>query len=115
MTIYRVQKTDLPEINRVLELIQKNLLAQNQTANKPSSGTAATGSVTIGTNGTNGTNGTDGVANLDLFVTARSEEEELLVTNSGDIISDVNGFAVTGIKEQWSIVTDNNGNIITVE
>ena len=122
--IHRIHRASLSEINRVLELIQRNsgVVAPTQT---PQTGTAAPGggfSVSggggttgaTGPKGDTGDPGPSGTADLSLILVSLTEREEI-ITSSDEPISDESGFLVTEIHVDWEIVTDDNGLILTAE
>ncbi len=123
MTIHRVLNSSIPELNRVLELIQKQttnqILTPTNISSSPSGGAGiAVSSATPGPAGPavpQGRPGADGVANLDLLVVAQNEEEIVVVDNNGDVVYDELGLAVMETHIGWALVTDDQGNIITAE
>ncbi len=121
MTIHRVLNASVPELNRVLELIQKQTTTQavqNVVSSTPSGGAGVSSSGSVGPQGPTGPTGpagADGIANLDLFLVSLTEREVLVVDNNGDVVYDEYGMAVRDVHTDWDIVTDELGNIITAE
>lgn len=123
MTIHRIGSLSIADINRALELIQKQTTKQilNPTviSSSPSGGPGiSVSSATPGPAGPAGPQvppGADGAANLDLLVVAQNEEEIVIVDNNGDVVYDELGLAVTETHIGWALVTDDQGNIITAE
>ena len=120
MTIHRVLNASVPELNRVLELIQKQAIAEAAGVvdrSKPTGGSGASSATTgaQGPPGPAGPAGADGVMNLDLLVVAQNEEEIVIVDDAGDVVYDEMGLAVMERHVGWALVTDNQGNIITAE
>lgn len=121
MTIHRVLNLTLPDLNRALELIQKQTTSQvlNST-NISSSPTGGAGVSTSGTpikgdKGDKGDSGADGIANLDLIVVDLTETEDIIMDESGNVVSDEAGLGVTGVHTDWDVVEDQYGAIITAE
>lgn len=118
MTLHRVLNLTLPDLNRTLELIQRQ--AQVATTNavlaKTNSGSGGGSSSTVaqGATGPAGPAGADGVANLSLIVVDLIESEDI-VMNGADVVSDGDGYAVTDVHTSWDIVTDELGAILTAE
>jgi hypothetical protein len=124
LTIHRVQNLTLPDLNRALELIQKQAKVQVQTAastnQSPSGGggVSFSGSSSAGTTGATGPvgpAGADGIANLDLIVSELTESEEIIMDESGNIVTDGLGLGVTDIHTDLEVVEDQYGAIITAE
>lgn len=117
MTIHLPQSTSLPELRRVMELMQRQQGATVEqgrlVTNTPISGGGSGGG--SGSSGANGTNGVDGIANLDLIVTSLTETEDIVTEGVGGVVSDENGYAVTETHYEWDIVTDELGAILTAE
>ena len=123
MTIHRVQTLTLPDLNRALELIQKQASHTVQTISAPTSvpsgggggGFSISGTSSAGPAGPAGPAGADGVANLDLIVIELTETEEIIMDESGSIVTDGLGLGVTDIHTDWDVVEDEYGAIITAE
>lgn len=123
MTIHRVGSLSIADINRALELIQKQ--TTNQTLNPTNISSSPSGGAGVaissatpgpaGPAGPQGPPGADGIANLDLLVVAQNEEEIVIVDDAGDVVYDEMGLAVMERHIGWALVTDNQGNIITAE
>lgn len=119
MTIHLPQNTTLPELRRILELIQKQQTTSqvsNQTNVSGSGGgsAVATGTAIPGPTGPAGPAGADGVMDLDLIVTTYTETEDIIM-ESGNVITDQYGWAVTDTHTDWDIVEDEYGFILTAE
>jgi len=119
VTIHRVLNLTLPDLNRALELIQKQttnqILTQTNISSSPSGGGGSTSSGIPGPKGDTGPAGADGIANLDLLVIELTETEEIIMDDSGNVVSDDVGLGVTDIHTDWDIVEDALGAIITAE
>ena len=123
MTIHRIGSLSIADINRALELIQKQttnkILTTTNISSSPPGGAGISGSSATtgpaGPAGPQGPPGADGVADLDLLVVAKNEEEIVVVDNNGDVVYDDTGLAVTETHIGWALVTDDKGNIITAE
>jgi hypothetical protein len=121
LTIHRVQNLTLPDLNRALELIQKQAKVQVQTtasiSQSPSGGggISFSGSSSAGPAGPAGPSGADGIANLDLIVSELTESEEIIMDESGNIVTDGLGLGVTDIHTDLEVVEDQYGAIITAE
>ena len=121
MTIHRVLNLTLPDLNRALELIQKQHAAPQQTTATsvpaPQGGVgSSTGSIgPTGPAGPAGPAGADGIANLDLIVVSQNESELIIVDEAGSVVYDELGMAVRDRHITWDLVTDDYGNIITAE
>lgn len=117
MTLHRVLNLTLADLNRTLELIQRQTSNQIQnptTGNTPSGGGGSSATaVVVGPQGPQGPAGADGVMDLDRLVTSRTEDVSLITTRSGSIVNDSKGWAITSIHTEWELVTDSCGNIIT--
>lgn len=117
-TIHRPQSMDLVEIQRVFELVQRDRTATNAlavTAVNVVNGGSVAGASGSGSTGPAGPAGPPGTANIDLLVVSLTEEEDIIVLDNGDMISDENGYLVTDIHTGWALVTDENGSILTAE
>lgn len=120
MTIHRVLNLTLADLNRTLELIQKQttsqLLNQAKISSSPSGGgssSSISGGVP-GPKGDPGEDGADGIANLDLIVTTYTETEDIIM-ESGNVVTDQYGWAVTDTHTDFDIVVDEYGVILTAE
>lgn len=104
--IHRVHSTNLVEVNRVLELIQKqvgeNITAQVAKATSAGGGTT-TGTSVVGPAGPTGPAGADG-SHADMLVGAEQSVEILLDAN-GDVLTDNLGYALLGVKVSSTIIT----------
>jgi hypothetical protein len=122
MTIHRVLNLSLPDLNRALELIQKQTTNQLPIATKTSSSARSSGGFSIsveapgasGIPGADGADGADGIANLDLIVMSYTETEDI-ITQGGEVVTDQYGWAITDIHTDWDIVEDEYGVILTAE
>lgn len=118
MTIHLPQNTTLPELRRILELIQKQTDTQapiqTRTTTQPSGGSSVSTSGIQGPKGDPGADGADGIANLDLIVMTYTENEDI-VMEGGNVVTDQYGWAVTDTHTDWDIVEDEEGFILTAE
>lgn len=119
MTLHRVLNLTLADLNRALELIQKQQTTSqvsNQTNTSSSSGgSSAVASVGVqGPTGPAGPAGADGVMDLDLIVTTYTETEDIIM-EGGNVVTDQYGWAVTDTHTNWDIVEDEYGFILTAE
>lgn len=118
-TIHLPQSTDLAELRRVMELMQRQVqvATTNAVLAKTNSGPGGGSSSTVaqGATGPAGPAGADGIANLDNIVMMLSEEEDILMDDNGDVMTDNNGYAMTITHSSWVIATDDFGNILTME
>lgn len=116
--IHRVHGTTTAELNRVLELIQKQVLnlTQNQSSpgqvSTPTSGGGASG--TPGARGAQGPAGEDGGIDPTLMLMSFTEEEEIIMEN-GLVVTDESGFAITETHVDWEVVTDEDGIMLTAD
>jgi hypothetical protein len=118
LTIHRVQNLTLPDLNRALELIQKQAKVQVQTAASTSQSPSGGGGISFSGSssaGPAGPAGADGIANLDLIVSELTESEEIIMDESGNIVTDGLGLGVTDIHTDLEVVEDQYGAIITAE
>ena len=121
--IHRVHSTDLGEINRILALIQQGGAnpVRVSTGTPGGSGGSAVGGGGSGSGGAQGPPGPTGPAgpsgssDLSLVLMGETEVEDILTDNSGSVIWDEDGFAVTQPHTQYDIVTDDFGVILTAE
>lgn len=116
MTIHRVLGNSIPELNRVLELIQKEttnriLNPTNISSSSPSGGGAVIsgGPATTGQTGPTGPTGPQGPAGADgsaanLLVGA-NHQIEVLMGPTGDILTDNWGLALMGVNVASTIIT----------
>ena len=111
--LHRVSSPDVQELNRVLELIQKqgnsapaSSNAQNSSSPSGGSGSIVFGSTATGTTGPTGPAGPAGVdgSTASLLVGADLIPEALLAAN-GDILTDESGYALIGVHVSSSILT----------
>ena len=110
MTIHKVLGNSIPELNRVLELIQKESARQGTTqtitSNMPSGGGAVIGGTSsgqVGPTGPQGPAGADGSA-ANLLVGA-NHQVEVLVGPTGDVLTDNWGLALMGVNVTSTIIT----------
>jgi len=115
MTIHRVSSNTIPELNRVLELIQKQTTNQILNPTIISSSTSGGGGVVGGSAGTTGSvgpagpTGATGPAGADgsaanLLVGA-NHQVEILVGPTGDVLTDNWGLALMGVNVTSTIIT----------
>ena len=115
MTIHKVLGNSIPELNRVLELIQKEatnqILNQTNISNSPSGGGAVIGgnASMAGQTGPTGPTGLQGPAGVDgsaanLLVGA-NHQVEVLVGPNGDVLTDNWGLALMGVNVTSTIIT----------
>ena len=111
--LHRVSSSDVQELNRVLELIQKqgnsaptSSNAQNSSSPSGGSGSSVFGSTTTGTPGPPGKDGVAGVngSTASLLVGADLIPEILLDANN-NVLTDESGYALIGIHVSSSILT----------
>lgn len=121
MTLHRVLNLTLPDLNRTLELIQKQAqttttvaVAARTNSGFGGGGGGSSSAVAQGATGPAGTPGVDGISNLNLIVIDLIESEDM-VMNGADVVSDNDGYAVTDVHTSWDIVTDELGAILTAE
>ena len=113
MTIHKVLGNSIPELNRVLELIQKESTSKtlNQTnfSSSPFGGGAVIGGTSGGQTGPAGPTGPQGPAGADgsaanLLVGA-NHQVEVLVGPNGDVLTDNRGLALMGVNVTSTIIT----------
>ena len=113
MTIHKVLGNSIPELNRVLELIQKESAKPVQTQtiinNAPSGGGTVIGASSAGQTGPTGPTGPQGPAGADgsaanLLVGA-NHQVEVLVGPNGDVLTDNWGLALMGVNVTSTIIT----------
>ena len=109
--LHRVSSSDVQELNRVLELIQKRgnsapTSSNAQNSSSPSGGSSILGSTAPGTPGPPGKAGVDGIngSTASLIVGADLIPEILLDANH-NVLTDENGYALIGIHVSSSILT----------
>jgi hypothetical protein len=107
--IHRVHSTELSEINRILELIQKGGSASDTVSQNTSTQTASRGSIGFsgsptwsGTKGDKGDIGATGPAGADgsaaSLLVGAEHILEILLAPTGDVLTDHDGFALLGVK-----------------
>jgi hypothetical protein len=110
MTIHLPLNTTLPELRRVLELIQKQtttqLAASQATTVAPSGGSSAVSGSSTGTQGPKGDTGAAGApgsaANL---LVGANHQIEVLFGPDGSVLTDNLGYALIGVNVSSTIIT----------
>lgn len=109
MTIHRVLNLTLPDLNRALELIQKQHTQQVQTtvaSASPVGGVSTGGSASAGPQGPKGDTGPAGAdgsaANL---LVGANHQVEVLLGPTGDVLTDERGLALMGVNVTSTIIT----------
>ena len=109
-TIHLPQNTTLPELRRVLELIQKQttnkiLNTPNISSSSPSGGSGVSSASVgpVGPQGATGPAGADGsVASM---LVGANHQVEVLVGPTGDILTDEWGLALMGVNVTSTVIT----------
>lgn len=109
MTIHRVLNLTLPDLNRALELIQKQHTQQVKiavTSASPVGGVSVGGSASAGPQGPKGDTGPAGAdgsaANL---LVGANHQVEVLLGPTGDVLTDEWGLALMGVNVTSTIIT----------
>lgn len=105
--IHRIHNTDKAEINRVLELIQKNPAASvvSNTSASPSGGGGGI-SVSVAATGAKGDKGDKGdTGDVASMLVGTEMGFEVLVADNGDVLTDEFGYALMGVKVYTTIIT----------
>ena len=118
MTIHYPNDNSLAELRRVFALLQR---PQTSTKTDQVPGQSSGGGIGLATGagsgapGPAGADGADGGIDPTLMVMSYTEEEDIIMDNLGNVVSDELGYAVTEAKVSWEVVTDENGIMLTAE
>lgn len=109
-TIHLPQNTTLPELRRVLELIQKQSTQQVQTAiattPQGGSGISVGGSASVGPQGPQGPAGPAGAdGSTTQMLVGANHQVEVLVGPTGDVLTDNWGLALMGVNVSSTVIT----------
>lgn len=109
-TIHLPQNTTLPELRRVLELIQKQTTNQilNPTGISSStpSGGAGVSSASVGPQGPKGDTGPAGAdGSTASMLVGANHQVEVLVGPTGDVLTDEWGLALMGVNVTSTVIT----------
>lgn len=107
--IHKVHSTNLAEINRILELIQKDAARVQQTAVTQTqaakaqrvSAVSATSTVVKSSPAQTATIG----GGISILLTGAEETVEVLTDPNGSVLTDENGYALLGVKVSSTIMT----------
>ena len=116
--IHKVHSTNLVEINRILELIQKDAtraqqtaVAQAQTVKAQRVSAVSTASTVVKSSPTQTVTSGGGVSSL---MTGAEETVEVLTDPNGSVLTDENGYALLGVKVSSTIMTGVGDNVVEV-
>ena len=110
MTLHLPQNTTLPELRRVLELIQKQSTQQVQTvtttAPQGGAGVSGGGSASVGPQGPQGPAGPAGAdGSTAQMLVGANHQVEVLVGPTGDVLTDNWGLALMGVNVTSTVIT----------
>jgi len=116
--IHKVHSTNLVEINRILELIQKDAtraqqtaVTQAQTVKAQRVSAVSTASTVVKSSPTQTVTSGGGVSSL---MTGAEETVEVLTDPNGSVLTDENGYALLGVKVSSTIMTGVGDNVVEV-
>lgn len=115
--IHKVHSTNLAEINRILELIQKdatrsqqNAVTQAQIAKTQRVSAVSATSTIVKSSPTQTVTG-GGISSL---MTGAEETVEVLTDPNGSVLTDENGYALLGVKVSSILMTGVGDNVVEV-